>query len=109
MSLENAQSMVDLLLADQSSMIDQYGSVTNREEILEKTVELGKENSLVFTPEAFEEALSTKGYVLDENGSLVSASYVGEDGELDEKALEAVAGGSWCIIRIGSVKGGGTW
>jgi hypothetical protein len=95
MSLENAQAMVELLKSD-TSLATQYAMTTSKEGVLDLSVKLGEENNLDFTKEEFEEALTSKGYVLGDDGSLTGGdlpTYVGDDGELDEEALEAVAGG----------------
>jgi hypothetical protein len=95
MSLENAQEMVKLLKSD-ISLATQYAMVRDKEEVLSLSIDLGEKNNLSFTKEEFEEALTSKGYTLHEDGSLTGGdlpTYVGEEGELDEEALEAVAGG----------------
>ncbi len=95
MSLENAQQMVELIKSN-PELATRYAMTGSKEEVLNLSINLGEENNLSFTKEEFEEAVISKGYTLHEDGSLTGgdlAGYVSEDGELDEEALEAVAGG----------------
>jgi hypothetical protein len=109
MSLENAQEMVELLKSD-TSLATQYAMTTSKEGVLDLSIKLGEENNLDFTKEEFEEALTTKGYILAEDGSLSGGNlttYVGDNGELDEEALEAVAGGLCYSNSCNTRRGGG--
>ncbi len=95
MSLENAQQMIEMIKSN-PELATSYAMTSSKEEVLNLSVDLGQQNNLSFTKEEFEEAVVNSGFTLHEDGSLTGgdlASYVGEDGELDEEALEAVAGG----------------
>lgn len=103
MSLENAQQMVEMIKSN-PELANPYAMTSSKEEVLNLSVDLGQQNNLDFTKEEFEEAVTNSGFTLHEDGSLTGgnlAAYVGEDGELDEEALEAVAGGL-CYSNSGS-------
>ncbi|MBW4641605.1 MAG: Nif11-like leader peptide family natural product precursor [Goleter apudmare HA4340-LM2] len=94
MSAENAKEMIQALQQDEALRNQVETGSSSSEAALNLTVELGKEQGLNFTAEEFLRELETRGLSVNSAGQLESLSgTVGEEGELSEEALEAVAGG----------------
>jgi predicted ribosomally synthesized peptide with nif11-like leader len=94
MSVENARAMINTLQEDESLRNQIESGSSSSEAALNLTVELGKEQGLDFTAEEFQGELEARGLSVNASGELESLSgTVGQEGELSEEALEAVAGG----------------
>lgn len=80
-------------LAQDATMQQQFQEATDRESLVNKVVELGKEKGYSFTPSEADEWLeSAAGYMQSQSGA---------NGELNEEELEAVAGGFTPLIVPG--------
>ncbi|MFM7365934.1 MAG: Nif11-like leader peptide family natural product precursor [Cuspidothrix sp.] len=94
MSAENASQMINALQQDEALRSQIESEASSSEAALNLTVELGKEQGLDFTAEEFRSELEARGLSVNTDGQLESLSAsLGEEGELSEDALEAVAGG----------------
>jgi Nif11 domain len=94
MSAENASQMINALQQDEALRNQIVTESSSSEAALNLTVELGKQQGLDFTAEEFQRELEARGLSVNTDGQLESLSAtVGQEGELSEDALEAVAGG----------------
>lgn len=104
MSAQNAQAMIELFQQD-ASLVEAIRGATSRDAAISQTVSLGKQKSLDFSTEELTSELRTRGLDIAENGQIESLSdTLGEEGELSDEALEAVAGG-----YIGKTTCRGNW
>ncbi|AFY46625.1 hypothetical protein Nos7524_0719 [Nostoc sp. PCC 7524] len=94
MSAENAKEMINVLQQDEALRNQIESASASSEAALNLTVELGKQQGLDFTAEEFQRELEARGFGVNTDGQLESLSpSMGDEGELSEEALEAVAGG----------------
>ncbi|WP_066377815.1 MULTISPECIES: Nif11 family protein [unclassified Anabaena] len=94
MSAENAKEMINALQQNEALRNQIESSSSSAEAAFNLTVELGKQQGLNFTAEEFQRELEARGLGVNTDGELESLSTtVGEEGEISEEALEAVAGG----------------
>jgi hypothetical protein len=94
MSAENASQMINAIQQDEALRTQIESEASSYEAALNLTVKLGIEQGLDFTAEEFRSELEARGLSVNTDGQLESLSAsLGEEGELSEDALEAVAGG----------------
>ena len=86
-------------LSEDATMQQQFQEATDRESLVNKVVELGKEKGYSFTPSEAEEWL--------ESAAAYMQSQSDANGELNEEELEAVAGGFSPLVPIATMIGGG--
>ena len=94
MSSVDAQKMLQLLQQDEllRNRVDRES--ISKEIALQLVEKLGQENNLQFTKDELIDELKAVGIDINDNGGIEPLSgTVGQDGELSEDALEAVAGG----------------
>jgi hypothetical protein len=95
MSLANAKEMMELLKTDQA-LRTTLSSINGKDAGLETAIREGTQRGLTFTKQEGEEAMKEYGWGFNESGGMVPLTEtVGEEGELSDEALEAVAGGLW--------------